>query len=73
MLSIGSVGTGSGPHWTRHRIEVAPRAGMQASLHAAVRRGDIPGFLEPLLSQAIQKAPLDELIRGGISLRDLIG
>ena len=46
---------------------------MLASLHASVRRGEIPGFLEPLLRQAIEKAPLDQLIRGGISLRGLIG
>ena len=73
VLSIGSVPTGSGPHWDRHTIEVALRSGMLASLHASVRRGEIPGFLEPLLRQAIEKAPLDQLIRGGISLRGLIG
>jgi hypothetical protein len=73
VLSIGSVDTGSGPHWTRHRIEVALRAGMLASLHASVRRGDIPGFLEPPLREAIKRAPLDQLLRGAISLRGLIG
>jgi hypothetical protein len=74
VLSIGSVPTGSGgPHWDRHTIEVALRAGMLASLDASVRRGDIPGFLEPPLRAAIQRAPLDELIRGAISLRGLIG
>ena len=73
VLSIGSVQTGSGPHWDRHTIEVALRAGMVASLHAAVQRGDIPGFLESPLRQVIQKAPLDQLIRGAISIRSLIG
>ena len=73
VLSIGSVPTASGPHWDRHTIEVALRAGMLASLHAAVQRGDIPGFLEGPLRQVIQRAPLDELIRGAIDLRSLIG
>ena len=73
VLSIGSVPTGSGPHWDRHTIEVALRAGMLASLDASVRRGDIPSFLEPPLREAIKRAPLDELIRGGIGLRNLIG
>jgi hypothetical protein len=73
VLSIGSVETGSGPHWDRHTIEVALRAGMLASLDASVRRGDIPGFLEPPLREVIQRAPLDELIRGAIGLRGLIG
>jgi hypothetical protein len=73
VLSIGSVQTGSGPHWDRHTIEVALRAGMLASLHASVRRGDIPSFLEPPLREVIQRAPLDQLIRGAIGLRGLIG
>jgi hypothetical protein len=73
VLSIGSVQTGSGPHWDRHTIEVALRAGMIASLHASVQRGEIPGFLESPLRQVIQRAPLDELLRGAISLRGLIG
>jgi hypothetical protein len=73
VLSIGSVPTGSARHWDKRTIEVALRSGMLASLHASVRRGEIPGFLEPFLRQAIEKAPLDQLIRGGISLRGLIG
>jgi hypothetical protein len=73
VLSIGSVETGSGPHWDKHTIEVALRAGMLASLDASVRRGDIPGFLEPPLREVIKRAPLDELIRGAIGLRGLIG
>ena len=39
----------------------------------AERRGDIPGFLVPLVRRVVERAPLDKLIQGGISLSDVLG
>jgi hypothetical protein len=36
-------------------------------------RGDIPSFLVPVVRRLIRTAPLDTLIQGGITLRDLFG
>jgi hypothetical protein len=57
--------------WDEHTIEVAVRAGLLRAVDEAERRGDIPGFAAPLLRRLVESAPLDRLIRGGISLRDL--
>ncbi len=72
VLSLG--GGGLAPrHWDEHTIDVALRAGLLRALDEAVRRGDIPGFLAPLLRTAIEKASLEQLIRGGIQLSNLLG
>jgi hypothetical protein len=71
-----SLRPGLGPgkiHWTQHRIQVAVRAGMLAAVNDAVHRGDIPAFVTPTLRQLIQTLPLEQLIRGAISLKELIG
>jgi hypothetical protein len=60
-------------HWTRQRIQVAVRAGMLAAVNDAVYRGDIPAFLRPALRELIQTLPLEQLIRGAFTLKDLIG
>jgi hypothetical protein len=73
VLSLGSGGGYPPRRWDRHTIEVAVRAGMLAAVADAKRRGEIPSFLAPLLRGAIRAAPLDELIRGAISLGDLFG
>jgi hypothetical protein len=70
VLSLG----GNEPRrWDEHTIEVALRAGLLRSVDEAERRGDIPGFAAPLLRRFVERAPLDRLIRGGFSLRDLLG
>jgi hypothetical protein len=56
-----------------HTIEVALRAGLLRSVDAAVQRGDVPGFLAPALRGIVERAPLGKLVRGGVSLQDLLG
>ena len=73
VLSLRS-GTGVRlPHADRTAAEAAIRAGLLRSVDEAGSRGDIPGFLVPIVRRAIQTAPLDSLIQGGIALRDLFG
>ncbi|HSC49187.1 MAG TPA: hypothetical protein VLD16_02900 [Gaiellaceae bacterium] len=72
VLSIGG-GSEAPRQWDEHTIEVALRAGMFRSVDAAVARGDVPSFLAPALRGLVERLPLDQLIRGGIRLRDLIG
>jgi hypothetical protein len=59
--------------WDRRTIERALRAGLLRAVDQAERRGDIPGFAAPLLRQLVESAPIDQLIRGGIGLQDLLG
>jgi hypothetical protein len=54
--------------WGAHTIEVAIRAGLLRSIDEAQRRGDIPDFLVPVLRSVVKHAPIDQLVRGGISL-----
>jgi hypothetical protein len=58
--------------WDAHTIEVAIRAGLLRSVDEAERRGDIPDFVAPVLRDIVRHAPIDRLVRGGISLRDLL-
>jgi hypothetical protein len=72
VLSLGG-GVGVTRRWDEHTIEVALRAGLLRSVDAAVRRGDVPEFLAPTLRGIVERAPLAQLIRGGITLKDLLG
>ena len=72
VLSIGG-GSQAPRHWDAHTIEVALRAGLLRSVDAAVQRGDVPEFLAPALRGIVENAPLGKLVRGGISLNDLLG
>ena len=54
--------------WDAHTIDVAIRAGLLRSIDEAKRRGDIPDFVAPLLRDLVRHAPIDRLVRGGISL-----
>jgi hypothetical protein len=67
VLSLGG-GAGATRRWDEHTIEVALRAGLLRSVDAAVNRGDVPSFLAPALRNLVEHAPLDQLVRGGISL-----
>ena len=69
-----SVGSSSPFHtrWSKKRIEVALRAGLLRSVDEAERRGDIPGFLAAPIRRFIRTAPIDKLVSGGLSLRDLL-
>lgn len=73
VLSLGGSGLGVTRHWDEHTIEVALRAGLLRSVDAAVRRGDVPEFLAPALRGIVERAPIGQLVRGGISLSDLLG
>ncbi|HEX3685977.1 MAG TPA: hypothetical protein VHU60_00210 [Gaiellaceae bacterium] len=72
VLSLGG-GVGVTRRWDAHTIEVALRAGLLRSVDAAVQRGDVPEFLAPALRGIVERAPIGQLVRGGISLKDLLG
>jgi hypothetical protein len=68
-----SVGSNSPFHtrWSKQKIEVALRAGMLRAVDEAAGRGDIPGFLVGPIRKLVRTAPIDKLVSGGMSLRDL--
>jgi hypothetical protein len=71
VLSVGS----SAPfhtHWSKQQIEVALRAGLLRAVDDAAQRGDIPSLLVGPIRRFVQTAPLDKLVSGAISLRDLL-
>jgi hypothetical protein len=68
VLSLDGKG-----RWDEHTIEVAVRAGLLGAVDDAGRRGDIPGFLVPLVRAAVERLPLAALVKGGLNLRSLIG
>ena len=72
VLSLGG-GSLAPRHWDEHTIEVALRAGMLRAVDEAVRRGDVPDFLAPALRSLVRRLPLEQLVRGGIDLGDLLG
>lgn len=66
--------TGVDPiRWDRKTIENALRAGLLRSLDDAERRDDIPGFVAGILREAVERAPLDWLIKGGGQIADIAG
>jgi hypothetical protein len=73
VLSLGGSGLGVTRRWDAHTIEVALRAGLLRSVDAAVQRGDVPEFLALALRGIVERAPIGQLVRGGISLSDLLG
>ena len=68
VLSLDGKG-----RWNRRTIDVAVRAGLLRAVDEAVRRGDIPSLLAPLVRGVVRRAPVGALVEGGIRLRDLIG
>jgi hypothetical protein len=66
-----SLSRGSGfphKHFDRQTVDDALRAGMLAAIDRSEQRGDIPSFVAPLLRQAVQSLPLDQLLRGALGL-----
>jgi len=55
------------------RTEAAVRAGLLRALDEAVSRGDVPALLAPLVRRVVQTVPLEQLIRGAVSLQGLLG
>jgi hypothetical protein len=72
VLSLSPSSSGS-PRWDRHTIDVALRGGLRQAIDAEAQRGNIPAFLVPVLQRLVQTTPLEKLIRGGLSLGNLIG
>ena len=73
VLSLGGSSAVLPRRWDQHTVEVALRAGLLRAVDDAERRGDIPGFLAPLVRRLVERAPLDKLVQGGFSLSDLLG
>jgi len=68
-----SLDTRNGTQRLPRRTIEALRAGLLGAVDDAERRGDIPGFLAPLVRRVVQRAPIDKLVEGAISLQDLFG
>ena len=73
VLAIGGSHAGGGPRWTHAEIDTAVRTGLRGSLDEAVRRGAVPAAARPFLDKLIRTAPIDQIVRGGISLSNLFG
>lgn len=73
VLSLGGGSAVLPRPWDEHTVEVALRAGLLRAVDDAERRGDIPGFLAPLVRRLVERAPLDKLVQGGFNLSDLLG
>jgi len=67
-----SLGNGE-RRWDEHTIETALRAGLLRAVDASEQRGDLPSFLAPLVRGVVERAPLRQLVEGGLTLRDLLG
>ena len=70
ILSLRS--SGGSVHFDKPTTEVAVRAGLLRAVDEAERRGDIPGFVAPIARRIIRSTPIDKLVQGGFSLRDLL-
>jgi hypothetical protein len=67
VLSLGP-GSGRIDHADRKTVEKAIRAGLLRAVDEAERRGDLPSFLASVARRVVESAPVDSLIRGGITL-----
>jgi hypothetical protein len=59
--------------WDQHTIEVAVRAGLLRSIDEAQRRGDLPDFAAGIVRELVRRAPIGQIVRGGLSLTSLLG
>lgn len=54
------------------QVTAAVRAGVLRALDEAAARGDVPGFAVPFLRRLVAELPINQLVRGGLSLRSLL-
>ncbi len=73
VLSIAGSSAGGGPRLKAAEVGVAVRAGLQGALLEAERRGTVPSFMVGPLERLIRATPIEQLVRGGFSLADLLG
>lgn len=59
--------------WDRETLERAVRSGLLESIARAEARGGIGGLEARILTEVVERAPLDWLLEGGSSLADLLG
>ena len=62
----------SSRRWDRKTTDTAIRAGLDAAIDKERRQGNVPGFLVPTLHRIVRETPFDQLIRGAVSLGNLI-
>ncbi len=72
VLSLRPSG-GHRPRWDSETIQRAVRAGLVRAIDKAEGRGDVPGFLAPVLRETARDAPLAFLINEGSRLSDVLG
>jgi hypothetical protein len=72
VLALGGSSAGGTPHFSRARIDAAVRAGLLGALAGAEQRGAVPTVAHAFLVKLIRTAPIDQLVRGSISLADLL-
>jgi hypothetical protein len=60
-------------HLDRSTTTAALRAGMLRAVDDAERRGDLPSFIAPLLRRLVERAPIEQLLRGAAGLGGLFG
>ena len=70
VLSLSPSSTSH--RWSRRELDEAIRAGLNHAIDEEKRRGNIPAFLVPTLHRVVDKTPFEELIRGAVSLGNLI-
>lgn len=71
VLSIDSE-LGRDVEWDMETLERAVRSGLLEAIDDAEARDDIGGLEAGLLTQVVERAPLEWLIEGGSSLADLL-
>ena len=62
----------SSRRWSRRHLDAAIRAGLNQAIDQERSQGNIPSFLVPTLHRIVNETPFDKLIRGSISVADLI-
>jgi hypothetical protein len=58
-------------HASDAQVAAAVRAGVLRALNDAAARGDVPGLALPFLRRLVEELPIDQVVRGGLSLGKL--